>query len=90
VTDFSAAVPNTNTNLTVSTWDIYHLSTGASFSIGRSEFTLGIDYTFGSDKIKGPVNVPEGDIKNTVGELLENSDLDYKRLKFLIGFSLEI
>jgi long-subunit fatty acid transport protein len=28
VTDFSAAVPDTRTNLTVSTWDIYHLSTG--------------------------------------------------------------
>jgi hypothetical protein len=40
VTDFSAAVPDTKTNLTVSTWDIYHLSGGASFSIGRSEFTL--------------------------------------------------
>lgn len=90
VTDFSAAVPGTKTNLTVSTWDIYHLSTGGSFSIGRSEFTLGINYAFGSGKAKGPVNLPEGDIKNTLVDLLENSDLDYKRLKFLIGFSIEI
>jgi len=90
VTDFSASVPDSRTNLTVSTWDIYHLSSGASFSIGRSEFTLGINYAFGSGKVKGPVNLPEGDIKNTLVDLLEGSDLDYKRLKFLIGFSIEI
>ena len=90
VTDFSAAVPDTRTNLTVSTWDIYHLSGGASFSIGRSEFTLGINYAFGSGKVKGPVNLPESDIKNTLADLLDNSELDYSRLKFLIGFSFEI
>jgi len=90
VTDFSAAVDGTRTNLTVSTWDIYHLSGGASFSIGRSEFTLGVNYAFGAGKAKGPVNVPEGDVKNTLADMLEDSDLDYKRLKFLIGFSIEI
>ena len=90
VTDFSAAVPDTKTNLTVSTWDIYHLSGGASFSIGRSEFTLGLNYAFGSGMVKGPVNLPESDIKNALADLLENSELDYARLKFLIGFSFEI
>jgi len=90
VSDFSAARENTSTNMTVSTWDIYHLSGGASFSIGRSEFTLGINYAFGSGKAKGPVNLPDGDIKDTLTEILENSDLDYTRLKLLIGFSIEI
>jgi len=64
ITDFSAYVPDAKTNRTVSTWDIYHISTGASFAIGRSEFTL--------------------------GDLFQNSDVDYNRLKFLIGFSIEI
>ena len=90
ITDFSAAVPDTRTNLTVSTWDIFHISSGASFSIGRSEFTVGINYAFGSAKLRGPVNLSEGNVKNKLTELLENSDLDYKRLKFLIGFSFEI
>jgi len=90
ITDYSAAVPDTKTNLTVSTWDIYHLSGGAAFSIGRSEFTLGINYAFGSGKVKGPVNLPDSDTENTLVDLLENSNLYYKRLKFLIGFSIEI
>ena len=90
ITDFSSVVPNPSTNLTVSTWDIYHLSTGASFSIGRSEFTLGLNYASGSDKVKGPVNLPESEIKNALADLFENSDVDYKRLKLLIGFSFEI
>jgi len=90
VTDFSAAKDGTRTNLTVSTWDIYHLSGGASFAIGRSEFTLGINYAFGKGKAKGQVNLPEGDIKNALADLFEDTDLDYKRFKFLIGFSIEI
>jgi hypothetical protein len=90
ISDLSAAIPNTTTNLTVSTWDIYHFSTGTSFSIGRSEFTLGINYAFGSGKAKGPVNLPEGDIKNTLVDILEGSDINYQRIKFLIGFSIEI
>jgi hypothetical protein len=40
--------------------------------------------------VKGPVNLPESDIKNALADLLENSELDYSRLKFLIGFSFEI
>ena len=90
ITDFSAAVPGTETNLTVSNWDIYHLSGGASFEIGRSEFTLGINYAFGSGKAKGPVNLPEGEIKSSLVDLVEGSDIDYDRLRFLIGFSIEI
>jgi len=90
VTDFSAAVPNTTTNLTVSTWDIYHFSTGASFSIGRSEFTLGVNYAFGSGQTTGPVNLPESEVKNALADIFEDSELDYRRLKFLIGFSIEI
>jgi hypothetical protein len=90
ITDFSSVVPNTSTNLTVSTWDIYHISGGASFSIGRSEFTLGLNYAFGSDKVKGPVNLPDSEIKNALADLLEGSTVDYTRLKLLVGFSFEI
>jgi hypothetical protein len=89
-TDFSASVPDTKTNLTVSTWDIYHISGGASFQIGRSEITAGLNYAFGSEKLKGPVKMPEGEIQNDLANLLENSDMDYTRLKFLIGFSFQI
>jgi hypothetical protein len=37
-----------------------------------------------------PVNLPEGDIKNSLVDLVEGSDIDYDRLRFLIGFSIEI
>ena len=90
ITDFSAAVPGSKTNLTVSTWDIYHISTGTSFTLGRSEFTLGLNYAFGSEKLNGPVSLPESEIKSKLTDILGNSDLSYRRLKFLIGFSLEI
>ena len=89
-TDFSTSILDTRTNLSVSTWDVYHLSGGASFQIGRSEITFGLNYAFGSEKLKGPVKIPEREIANDLVDLLENSDLDYNRLKFLIGFSFQI
>jgi len=89
-TDFSASIPDTETNLTVSTWDIYHISGGASFRIGGSEITAGVSYAFGSEKLKGPVKVPEGEIQSELVDFLENSDMDYTRLKALIGFSFQI
>jgi hypothetical protein len=89
-TDFSASIPDTKTNLTVSTWDIYHLSGGASFQIGKTEITAGLNYAFGSAKVKGPVKLPQGEIQGDLADLLENSDVDYTRLKFLIGFSFQI
>ena len=90
VTDNSAYLPGTQTNLSVSTWDISHISGGLLFSIGKSEFNVGINYSFGASKLKGPVNLPEGGLGNDLADLLEDSDVDYKRIKFLIGFSFEL
>ncbi len=90
VTDYSAAVPGTQTNLAISFWDIYHLSAGAAFTLGRSEFTLGASYSFGNDRLERTITFPDTEISNRIAELLKNSELDYKRIKLLIGFSIQI
>jgi len=90
VTDYSAAVPGTQTNLAVSFWDIYHLSAGAAFTLGRSEFTLGASYSFGNDRLERTVEFPNAGASNRISELLKDSELSYRRIKMLIGFSIQI
>jgi len=90
VTDFSASIPDTKTNLGISTWDIYHLSGGVLFTIGRSDVTLGINYAFGTSELRGPVNLPEGEFQNKIINAFEDSAVTYNRVKLLFGFSFEL
>jgi hypothetical protein len=58
VTDFTAKVKDTETNLsTASNWDVYHISAGATFPIGGSSTTLGLSYSFGSDKFLNDIDI---------------------------------
>jgi hypothetical protein len=90
VTDYSAAVPGTETNLSISFWDIYHLATGLAFTLGRSEFTVGVNYAFGKDNLKRSLSFPEFTVSDNLENFLQNAELSYRRLKFLIGFSFQI
>lgn len=87
VTDFSSAVPGSETNLTRTSWDIYHLSGGASFTIGNSEMTLGLAYSFGSEILSTDISLP--DFENDVNPIGTKSEIEfaYSRIKFLFGFN---
>lgn len=90
ITDYSAAVPGTQTNLAISFWDVYHLSAGAAFTLGRWEFTLGASYAFGKDRLERTVEFPNANVPSRIVDLLENSGLSYRRIRLLIGFSIQI
>jgi long-subunit fatty acid transport protein len=49
ITDFSANDRSYQSSLSLSEWDIYHVSAGSYFKIGNSEITLGVSYSFGND-----------------------------------------
>jgi hypothetical protein len=87
VTDFTAKVKNTETNLsTASNWDIYHISAGATFPIGGSSTTLGIAYSFGSDKFLNDIDItPDPDDPDN---LIRETEVNFSRIKVLFGFEL--
>ena len=87
VTDFSARVPNTETQLVVSNWNFYHISGGATFKLGKSDITLGLEYAFGSNKIKQPINLTDPNNEEDP-DLVNESKVTSSRIKFLIGFVL--
>jgi len=85
--DFSARNPGTDTNLTVSDWDIFHLMAGADFGIKRAAFTLGLGYAFGGRKAGAAV---EKSLLKAEGELLRlltGLDYRYSSFKLVLGFS---
>jgi len=92
VTDFSARIPGTETNLSVSTlsvstWDIYHISGGTTFKIGNSDLTLGLEYAFGSKEIDQVIDITDpGNDQNP--DVVKKSDVTIQRIKILIGFVL--
>ncbi len=87
VTDFSARIPGTESNLTVSTWDIYHLSGGTTFRLGKSEFTVGLEYAFGSEEIDQRIDITNPGNDGDSG-IVKQSEVTMQRIKLLVGFVL--
>ncbi len=88
-TDFTASIPISDENTSVSIWDIYHVSTGATFTVARTSFTLGGIFSFGSEPTRTGIELlPDG----TEGEpiLPQQVDTDFFRFTFILGFTLAL
>jgi hypothetical protein len=81
-TDQSAAIPEAEDDVSVSSWDIVFLTLGTSFRLANAEFTLGGGYGYGRQVI--PQGVPPGD----GGLLPDELEIKYRnyRLFFAFGF----
>lgn len=84
--DFSAYVENTSTNLApYSAWDLVHIAGGSTFSIWKSQVTVGAVYSFGSQILENNINIIPGSDNGTVSR---QSDFKYSQIKVLLGFEL--
>ncbi len=86
-TDFSAVSTDTDTNFSISSWDIYHMMAGTDFTLGSLSFTLGIGYAYGS-RLTRPVK--EGDAfaaKKFLEDALTGLEYKYSSFKFIFGFA---
>ena len=85
VTDNSAAVPGSDARVSVSNWDIYHLTTGAAIVIYGLDLTLGIEYAFGS----APHEPTFDFVEDIIGESLKTTTI-YRDWKAIVGFSFTL
>jgi hypothetical protein len=84
--DFSAYVDNTTSNLAAySAWDLIHIAAGSTFNFFKSEITVGVVYSFGSQTINNNINITPDDDNNSVGR---QSEFDYSQIKVLLGFEI--
>ncbi|MBE0591924.1 MAG: hypothetical protein IH616_05940, partial [Gemmatimonadales bacterium] len=81
-TDLSAATPGAETDVAVSSWDIYFMTLGATFRLANTDVTLGAGYGFGRQSI--PQDPPD----EGGGVLPSSLDVKYRnyRLFFALGF----
>jgi hypothetical protein len=84
--DYSAFVENTTTNLApYNAWDLIHISGGSSFKLWKSEFTVGLVYSFGSQTQQNSIDITPGTQDDS---LSRQSEFKYTRIKVLLGFEL--
>ncbi|MBN1464126.1 hypothetical protein JXA02_00090 [candidate division KSB1 bacterium] len=88
VSDVSAAKPDSRANVSITSWDIYHLMAGALLRLWRSEITAGIGYSFGSDIFIQKVDFDTAHEDNLLmGERQEKRGT-YRNATLLVGFSI--
>lgn len=86
-TDFSGSTRDDDAATTTTPWDLWTVGAGASFFIGRSNFTVGLTYKFGGrDDLRGYDLIPDDDRDDQI--LSENTRGRFWRLGLVLGFNL--
>jgi hypothetical protein len=81
-TDFSGASRDPAANLTLSKWDLYHVSGGATFDFQGQDITVGADIGFASDTIQGD---PEDLFRPAT--LPHEVEVGFSRITLILGFN---
>lgn len=87
--DRSATPKGQDISTALAAWDLYHFATGASFQVGRYDFTLGSIFAFG-DTIAGSnlEFVPGDPLVNLLGAP-GKTRVAYYQLSFVVGVTLQ-
>jgi hypothetical protein len=83
ITDFSAARADFTRDISVSTWDIYHLNGGVAFSIKGTDLTLGGGFAWGEE----PLHV-RPDSEPILPATIQPEAVRYSRVKAILGIAL--
>ena len=86
-TDFSASDPDSDTNFSLSIWDIYHLMAGADVKLKNLSFTLGIGYAFGSHLTERFTDEETIAAREFLESTLTGLEYKYSSFKFIVGFA---
>ncbi len=84
-TDYSSYSPDSD--MTVSSWDIYHLTIGATFVFYSVEFTMGIERGRGRDVLQSRIDLGTSDPDNEFLGRPSDMTVIYSRWEFILGFS---
>jgi hypothetical protein len=88
VTDLSARIPGSNANASVASWDLYHISGGASFNVGRVDMVLGGTFSFGSEDVRQITDVVGEDPSHSLGDGLRDAKVRTHSYRIVFGFSV--
>jgi hypothetical protein len=86
-TDFSAIEPESG--IAVTGFDLYNVNGGTTIAFNRTKFMLGLGYTWGSETVDQLIDL-NPDEGSPVVDPDDDVVLDYNRLTFMIGFSVNL
>jgi len=86
-TDFSTAEPG-KSDTSVSSWDIYLVTAGTTFPVGKSEFTIGGGYAFGNSTAVLPSSLTQDANGDDIGAPGTLGKLHYSSFQIIFGFSI--
>lgn len=89
VTDYSTVVPNSEANLELAEWNIYHVTAGSSFDFWRVAITTGIEYAFGRKsglKLFDSIS----SASNTIININDETKVNYNRYKLILVIQVQI
>jgi hypothetical protein len=87
-TDYSSRVSGSDTNLSIASWDIYHLMVGGSLNILDLELTLGFGYAFGKEQVKRDTKFSSDGSANTTTESFNGLSSSYQSFKLVFGIAV--
>jgi hypothetical protein len=88
--DRSAFTGEYSSSVTLSNWNIYHVSFGSEFTFAALEFTLGATYSFGDSSLEGKGDLETAKASQGLEGDLTLGEASYQRIKVLVGFTLPI
>jgi len=83
-TDYSARSPGSD--ISISSWDIYHITAGSRFYVKGFELTLGVEHAFGSSLTLTQANFNPDNPSDVLDEE-RTTATRYGRWEFMVGFS---
>lgn len=88
--DRSAYTGSVFQSVTISNWNIYHVSFGSEFTFAALEFTVGGTYSFGDSPVEAQADIESANIQSGLAGDMTLGEATYKRIKVLVGFTLPI
>ncbi len=87
ITDFSGVSPQSDTDLSLARYNIYHLTVGSTFTLFNLKLTAGIGFGFGSDRVENFVDFSSPNLENYLLGQEGSQDIRYRSLKLVFGLS---
>ena len=85
--DFTAT-PHGESDIAFGDWDSYLITAGLSLPIGRSEFTLGLGYGFGSGDADRIGRLSDSPLFGAVDTVFEEAETNYRNFRLIVGFTI--
>ena len=87
ITDFSGVSSESDTQLALARYNIYHFMVGSAFTLFNLKLTAGVGFGFGSDSEEGIIDLPSSSAENYLLGLERARDIRYRSIKLVFGLS---